>query len=205
MRLAVPTTVRPTARRRWLATALGLALLATALPAGAQEVEYVVLATNKTSTMEKELNAAAETGYRFGGVMGGETAFGGSEVVAVMSRETGGPKGRFAYKLLATSKTSTMQRELEDAAEMGYEYRGQTVFSSMFGGEEVVVILERDKDAPRQNWNYKLLATSKTSTMEKELRQAGALGYGFVGVTVGKTAMGGNELVVITRKAEAAR
>jgi hypothetical protein len=175
------------------------------LPAGAQEVEYVVLATNKTSTMEKELNAAAETGYRFGGVMGGETAFGGSEVVAVMSRETGGPKGRFAYKLLATSKTSTMQRELEDAAEMGYEYRGQTVFSSMFGGEEVVVILERDKDAPRQNWNYKLLATSKTSTMEKELRQAGALGYGFVGVTVGKTAMGGNELVVITRKAEAAR
>jgi hypothetical protein len=182
-----------------------LALTACAFissPAAAQEVEYLLLATNKTSTMEKELNAGAEAGYHYEGVMGGETAFGGQEVVVIMSRQAAAPKGRFRYKLLATNKTSTMQRELEDAGDAGYEYKGQTVFQSTWGGREVVVILERDKEVPLKNWKYNLLATSKTSTMEKELLGAGALGYEFVGMTVGQTAMGGSELVVITRKAE---
>jgi hypothetical protein len=197
--LPAPCSLRALSALLLVATAL---LAAGAASARAQEVEYVLLATNKTSTMEKELNANAEAGYRFQGVMGGETAFGGSQVVVVMSRHPGDAKGRFRYKLLATSKTSTMQRELEDAGDVGYEYKGQTVFESLFGGREVVVILERDKDAEVRNWQYKLLATSKTSTMEKELRDAGALGYDFVGVTVGQTAMGGSELVVITRRPE---
>ena len=40
-----------------------------------------------------------------------------------------------------------MEKELQQAADAGFEYRGQTVFKSTFGGEEVVCILERDKDA----------------------------------------------------------
>jgi hypothetical protein len=188
-------------RRAALVVAAVGCLIAVPAPATAQ-VEYLLLATSKTSTMEKELNAGAEAGYRYEGVMGGETAFGGNEVVVVMSRKADAAKGRFLYRLLATSKTSTMQRELEAAADMGFEYLGQTVFQSTFGGREVVVILERDKDQPARNWKYNLLATSKTSTMEKELRAAGAAGYEFVGLTVGQTAMGGNELVVITRKPE---
>ena len=108
-------------------------------------VEYRVLATTKTSTMEKELNEAAESGFRFRDVMGGSTAGGGNEVVAVLSRD-GESKGRFSYRLLATSKTSTMEKELQDAADKGFEYRGQTVFKSAFAGEEVVCILERDAD-----------------------------------------------------------
>jgi hypothetical protein len=161
---------------------------------------HKVLATNKTSTMEKELNEAAEAGYRFQHVMGGESAIGGKEVIAVMSR-TQAAVGRYAYRLLATSKTSTMQKELQEASDDGFNYRGQTVFSSMFGGEEVVVILERDKDAPQPQFEYKLMATNKTSTLEKELMEAGAAGYQVVGMTIGKTAIGGKEVVAITRKA----
>ena len=157
---------RPLVARAVAVVAPLVALLAIASSARAQEVEYVLLATTKTSTMEKELNANAEAGYRFEGVMGGETAFGGSQVVVIMSRRADSAKGRFRYKLLATNKTSTMQREMEDAGDVGYEYKGQTVFESLFGGREVVVILERDKDAEVRNWQYKLLATSKTSTME---------------------------------------
>src|SRR3989304_3901995 len=97
--------------------------------------EYRVLAKSKTSTMEKELNEAAEAGFRFQAVMGGDTAFGGNEVVAVISR-SGASRGRYAYELLATSKTSTMQKELQEAADAGFEYRGQTVVSSTFGGKE---------------------------------------------------------------------
>ena len=172
---------------------------AVASPAAAQALEHKVLATNKTSTMDKELNAAAEAGYRFQQVMGGESAVGGKEVVVVMSRSAGA-KGRYAYRLLATSKTSTMQKELPDAADAGFEYRGQTVFSSAFGGDEVVVILERDKEGGTARFDYKLIATTKTSTLEKELVDAGAAGYEVVGLTVGKTALGGKELVAITRK-----
>jgi hypothetical protein len=179
---------------------LGLALILAPLSAAAETVEYRVLATNKTSTMEKEMQEAAAAGFRYGGTMGGETAFGGNEVVVVMSK-VGAAAPRYEYRLLATTKTSTMQRELQEAAAAGFEYRGQSVFSSMFGGKEVVVILERDRETTTRNrWEYRLLATSKTSTMQRELADTGAQGFEFVGLTVGSTAMGGSELVTITRR-----
>jgi hypothetical protein len=164
-------------------------------------VEYKLLATNKTSTMLKEMNEASETGFHFGGVMGGQTAFGGSEVVVIMVRLQGEKRGRFGYQLLATNKTSTMQKEMQAAGDEGFEYKGQTVFKTTFGGQEVVVILELDRDRKGpQRFEYRLLATSKTSTMQKELTEAGAQGLDFVGVTVGKTAMGGEEVVSILRR-----
>lgn len=162
--------------------------------------EYKVLATSMTHTMEMELNSAAEQGFRFKAAMGGETN-GGNEVVVVMSRRAG-VKPRVAYKLLATSKTSTMEKELQAAAEQGFEYRGQTVFKSAFGGDEVVCILERDKDADARRSTYRLLATTKTSTLQKELLQVGAAGYEVLGMTVGKTAFGGKELVAILRRTD---
>ena len=165
-------------------------------------VEYKVLATNKTSTTEKEMNEAAEAGFRFGAVMGGETSFGGSEVVSIMYRDGSTEKGRFAYKLLATSKTSTMQKEMQEAGDAGYEYKGQTVYKSTFGGKEVVLILELDRTKPLVLYDYRLLATKKTSTMEKELGEAGASEYEFVGMTVGESKMAGNEVISILRKAK---
>ncbi len=181
------------------ALALTLALGGTA-PAWAQ-VDYLTIATSKTSTTEKEMNEAAADGFRFAGVMGGETSFGGSEVVTVMHRTPDAEAGRYAYRLLATSRTSTMQKELQAAGDAGYEYKGQTVYNSLFGGREVVVILERDRAAgDRPAHEYLLLATSKTSTLQKELKEAGAAGYEFVGLTVGQTAMGGSEIVAILRR-----
>lgn len=167
--------------------------------AGWEKVDYRVLATKKTSTMQKEMQAAADAGYQFGGVMGGETSFGGSEVVVVMTRTADG-KPRYDYRLLATNKTSTMQREMQEAGDAGFEYSGQTVFESAFGGQEVVAILQRDRSARPGKYEYRLLATKKTGTMQKELDEAGAQGYAFVGMTVAETAMGGNELVTITRR-----
>lgn len=56
----------------------------------------------------------------------------------------GAAQGTIGHKVLATSKTSTMEKELQKSSDAGFVYRGQTVFSSTFGGEEVVAILERD-------------------------------------------------------------
>lgn len=164
-----------------------------------------LLATNKTSSMERELNAAANAGYRLQDVMGGETAFGGSEVVAIMCKlKDADATGKYEYKLLATNKTSTMQKELQRAGNLGYEYRGQTVFNTAFGNQEVVVILERDRDeAPEDMYDYKLLATKKTSTMQDELQAAGEAGYEFVGLTVSSTLFSGEEVVAILRRPSA--
>ena len=187
----------PTTLLRPLAAA---ALVLTPLAASAQPAAFKVLATSRTATMEKEMNEAAKMGLRFGSVMGGETAVGGKEVVVVMKRaETTG--AGFQYRLLATSKTSTMKRELQDAADAGYAYVGQTVFESLFGGREVVCILEREQgNRGDSGYEYELLATSRTSTMDKELQKMAGEGYELVGLTVGQTAMGGAELVTILRR-----
>lgn len=188
-----------------LGLALGFLTLWATAPARAEEpaaVDYRVLATKKTSTMEKELNEAADAGYRFRDVMGGETGFAGSEVVVVVSKELGAEvEPRFRYKLLATNKTSTMQKELQEASDAGFEVVGQTIFTSTFGGDEVVIIMERDEKSPAGSYEYKLLATNKTSTMQKELLEAGEAGYDLVGLTVAKTAFGGDELVTVLRRA----
>ena len=55
--------------------------------------------------------------------------------------------------------------------------------------------------ATAQAVSYRLLATNKASTMQKELQHAGEGGFEFVGMTVGRTGMAGKEVIVITRRA----
>ncbi len=100
-----------------------------------RRIAYRLLATTKTSTLERELNQAAQEGFRFEGVMGGETAFGGKESVVIRSR-TADAEVTYEYKLLATNKTSTLARELADAGRKGFEVRGKTIFETTFGGKE---------------------------------------------------------------------
>jgi hypothetical protein len=170
-----------------------------AMPADVQR-EYKLLATNRTSTMEKEMKEAADAGYRFEKAISGPTAFGGNEALVIMSRPRDGEhKARYEYRLLATTKTSTMQKEMQEAGDAGFEHRDETVFKKTFG-TEVMVILERDREAQPKLWEYKLLATKKTSTMQKEILEAANEGYQFVGVSVGATFFGGSEVVTIMRR-----
>ena len=137
--------------------------LLSPVPAAAQEDRsYKVLATTKTSTMQKEMQDAGEAGFRFVAVMGGETAIGGKEVVVLMER-TGDVATRYEYRLLATSKTSTLQKELQQAADAGWQAVGQTVFDSTFGGKESAAILERDPASPTVRHDYTLIATSRSA------------------------------------------
>ena len=53
---------------------------------------------------------------------------------------------------------------------------------------------------PGPDFEYLLLATSRTSTMQKEIREAADQGFQVVGMTVGETQFGGSELVTITRR-----
>ncbi len=124
--------------------ALALLPFAAAAQEAADPEKYLLLATNRTGTMEEELNAAGARGYRVAGAQGGETAFGGNEAVVIMRLD---PEGRrFRYILLATSRTSTMQEEL-NAAPAEYDLVAMTVFGSTFGGDEAAAILEAVADS----------------------------------------------------------
>lgn len=169
--------------------------------ANSEAIEYKLMATNKTSTMEKEMNQAAAEGFRYEGTMGGETAGGGNEIVVVMSRRASSKEDRLQYRVLATKKTSTMNKELNEAGAQGFSYIGQTIYDSTFGGREVVVILERN-DKMKVSYEYRLQATTRTSTQEKELNMAGRDGFQFCGITVAETAFGGREVVSILRRAK---
>ena len=175
-------------------------LFASAMPLSAQGYEHHVLATNRTSTMEKELNDAAKSGFRLQSAMGGHRQLAGNEVAVVMSRPNGERTERYRYRVLATNKTSTMQHELQAAADEGFEYCAQTVFNTAFGGKEVVVILERELGTTEPKGEYLLLATTRTSTLDKELTEAGSKGFEVLGLTVAETAFGGSELVAILRR-----
>ena len=180
---------------------LATLLLKPALSAADNDrIGYRVLATSKTSTMEKEMNDAGDAGYQFGAVMGGESAAGGKEVIVVMRKAANAPATeKRSFKLLATSKTSTMQKEMQQLGDDGYEYQGQTVFSSALGGKEVVVIMERNPATPRTT-QYRLLAATRTSTMQKEVQEAGDAGFELMGMTISRTAAGGTEMVCILAK-----
>lgn len=183
-----------------LATLVALGFIGMA---DAETFEYHVVSTSKTSTFEKELNAAAEKGFSLSSIMGGETSFGWREVVAVMQREAGGgTNARRVYKLLATNKTSTMDKELRDLGAAGFEYRGQTAFETAFRGREVIVILEKDETKPAKKIEYRLVATTRTSTMQKELQEAGAEQFTVVGMTVCKGFVDEFEIVTILKKTE---
>ena len=194
-----PSTAR-TATRVMMTICAALALNLGA--SGAEHAfDYRMLATSKTSTMEKELNEAAAAGYRFNKVLGGKVTNGGQVIIAMVKEPVVPGQKIRKYRLLSTTRTSTMQTEMQQLADGGYSYLDHTVFESATGGKEIAVIMELDSlksEGPRSS--YRLLATTKTSTMQKELQDAGTQGYELLGFTVGKTSVGGSEVIAILRK-----
>ena len=113
---------------------------------GVQRFEYKLLATNKTSTMQKEITAVGRQGYRYAGQSVAETSFGGQEVLVIVEHALDQPDRQYEYRLLATTRTKTMGRELNEARRQGFELMGMTVSTTMFGGQELVSILMRQVD-----------------------------------------------------------
>ncbi len=141
-------------------------------------LQYKLLATTRTSTMQKEINETAAQGYRI--LVGAPTS--GSEMALFLSRD-GSVSEPFQYKLLATTRTGTMQKELNEAADGGYRLIPSTMIAKkgFLGGVEIVMIMERPPKVKR-NYEYKLLATTRTSTLQKEVTEAKDAGYVVVGM-----------------------
>ncbi len=146
--------------------------------ADTENLQYKLLATTRTSTMQKEISETAAQGYRI--VVGAPTS--GSEMALFLSRD-GTVAEPYQYKLLATTRTGTMQKEMNEVADAGYRLVPSTMIAKkqFIGGIEIVMIMERPPKV-RKEYDYKLLATTLTSTLQKEVTEAKNTGYVVVGM-----------------------
>jgi len=131
--------------KRSLALTVGFLFLLMPLALQAQKkskldlsLRYLLLATKKTSTMQKEMREAADQGFRLlpSTLIQKKQMFGRIEIVMIMEKAPGG-ETRYQYLLLATTRTSTLQKEMREATEQGYEVVG------MVSRGEHIVILEK--------------------------------------------------------------
>ncbi len=147
-----------------------LALLSLAPTAEAQVAppDYVVLDTERTSTMQQELQEAADNGYR---LVPGQGSWGPTAIL-----EKAGDPEPIEYFLLATSKTGTLQNEIDEAATQGYR------LASVLGkGDEAVVVMRRAPGQVDPTHEYVVLGAKRAGTMEEELLAAAANGFRLVG------------------------
>ncbi len=157
-------------------------------------LKYKLLATTRTGTMQKEMDEVSAQGYRI--LVGSPTS--GSEMAVFLSRD-GTVADPYKYKLLATTRTSTMQKELNEAAEGGFRLIPSTMIAKkqLLGGVEIVMIMERPPKVVKE-YEYKLLATTRTSTLQKEVTEAQAAGFAIVGMV-----SRGEHMVVMERSKDA--
>jgi len=143
----------------------------------APDQQYLLLATTRTSTMQKEMDEAAGMGFM---VRAGSPTS-GTEMVILMERVAKAPD-LYQYRLLATNRTSTMDKELNAAGDQGSRLLAQTMMAKEgFAGNEVVAVLEKAPQSTKR-YQYRLLATTRTSTMQKEILEAQAAGFVLIGI-----------------------
>jgi len=152
--------------------------------------------------MERELNEAAAEGFRLE-LVGDDIDSGEGLVDELFALVLGDsrPK-RFSYRLVTLKNLGTMEEELAraltSAAANGFRYRG--LVQAPLGGHAVVV-LEQDADAEAAPLEYLVLATTRLSTLERELEEAASLGYRVMALTMnGGGAFDSNDrIAVLTR------
>ena len=92
------------------------------------------------------------------------------------------------YLLLATTRTGTMQDELNEAGARGYRFAGA------HGRREDFVVMILDPEGRR--FRYLLLAAYRVGTLQREMNEAPPE-YDFAGVAVFGASFGGAEAVVV--------
>ena len=170
--------------KRSLALTVGLLFLLPppVLPAQESKLDfsspYLILDTRKVVTLQKELNEAAAAGYRL--LVGGPTS---GTIMALILAKVTNPADIYEYLVLANTRTSTMQKELDQAAARGFRLVPSTLIlkDRRFRGIETLLVLEKAPGS-QNHYRYLVLAHGKTSPLQKQLVQAIQEGYAVVGM-----------------------
>jgi hypothetical protein len=100
---------------------------------------FLILSTKRIQTMEKELDEVAAKGFRV--LYGAPTI---SYDMALFLEKLENPERPFSYKILATSRNKTMEKELNEQASKGFRLLPRTmIFKQGLFTAEVVSVMER--------------------------------------------------------------
>ena len=144
----------------------------------ASRPELRFVSTTQVATMEKELNELAAKGYRLERASKGTLS---GHLAAFVVSNPKASTDHYEYKLLATRRASTIEKEIMEAAAQGYEIRGlvslfRPGFDLVVGGETAAV-LERPFGESARRYDYKLLSAKREKTIQKELDEAVSAGF----------------------------
>lgn len=127
--------------------------------------EYLLLETYKISTLEKEVNAAAQDGYRF---------FVSSQMSEALLARDYKPKdqGRYEYRLVSIRNSDKAISQLNELSKQGYVLRAATGFG-------LTAIMERlqGSTSTMNPLEFKALDTRTEDTMQKELAESCTQGF----------------------------
>lgn len=134
---------------------------------------YLVLSTKRIQTMEKELDEAASRGFRV--LYGAPTAQ--FDMALLLTRVQGEAAEPYRYRILATSRNKTMEKELNEAAREGFRLLPRTiVYKEGFFTAEMVMVMERAPNSGK-SYEYKLVRATKETSIHKKLNEVGAQGF----------------------------
>lgn len=155
---------------------------------------YLVLSTKRIQTMEKELDEVASKGFRV--MYGAPTAQYDMALLLRRLKEPG--RTPYSYKVLATTRNKTMEKELNEFAVQGYRLLPRTIiFKQGFFTAELVMLMEKEPESG-VTYEYKLITAGKETKLHKKIDEAGA--QGFVPVTMVTI---GEHIIVTERETEA--
>ena len=133
---------------------------------------YLILATKRIQTMEKELDEVAAKGFRV--IYGAPTA---TVDMALFLQKLENPDQPYSYKILATIRNKTMEKELNELGVKGYRMLPRTTIfkQGLFTGE-ILTIMERAFES-RIIYEYKLVEAVKETKLQTKIDAARAEGF----------------------------
>lgn len=144
---------------------------------------YLVLSTKRIQTIEKELDEVAAKGFRV--LYGAPTQQ--FDMALLLKRVQDAGQAPYSYKVLATTRNKTMEKEMNDAASQGYRLLPRTViFKQGLFTAELVMLMERE---PKSNnsYVYKLVTAGKETKLHKKIDESIAQGFSPVTmITIGE-------------------
>ena len=173
--------MKQTLIRLMLVVAVSSSLLTSnrTLAQDASRPELRFVSTTKVATMEKELNELAAQGFRLERF---SKATLNRNLAALVVSNAKATTTRYEYKLLATRRTETLEKEIMEAAAQGYEMRGlvsllRPGISAAFVGDETTALMERPSGESARRYEYKVLSSTREKAIETELNEAAAAGF----------------------------
>lgn len=114
---------------------------------GGARFEYSIITTIRGSTLDKELSAAYQEGWRLRDLIGVEINNPPFAHLAVLEKEIGKPSGAEEIRLVHAQKSSTLEKGLQQAASEGFRFTG--ISENLYGYSAVMMRPADARQEPR--------------------------------------------------------